>query len=175
MKPFIHKKTGNVYHVIRQVTNATNASAGQAMTLYTREGDYYVRSTEEFNQKFKEITLAAGDLVLANGGIVRVGSISENGTATLDNAIGHNKFLVDALLDPCRKIAVGATVRVRDGDSGKVISMYEGYTHHVILDTASGDIKVLPNQITAVLSYRHSEQDDSHVEQEAANETVHPY
>lgn len=49
----LHKKTGNVYEVLGEVINATNAQSGQKMFLYSRDGKYYVREVEEFGTKFE--------------------------------------------------------------------------------------------------------------------------
>ena len=58
-KKFKHLKTGNTYEMIRDdVKNCTNASDGQTMVLYKRDGFpdlIFVREKEEFYQKFEEI------------------------------------------------------------------------------------------------------------------------
>lgn len=49
----VNKKNENIYQVIGTVINATNANDGQKMVLYfCKEGNGYVRSLEEFKEKF---------------------------------------------------------------------------------------------------------------------------
>lgn len=55
-----NKKTGNVYVVLGQVTNATNAQDGQEMVLYARDEGWarsqkFVRDINEFTEKFEEV------------------------------------------------------------------------------------------------------------------------
>lgn len=52
---YVHTSTGNGYYVRSlEVTNATNAQDGQAMVLYQREGELYVRENQEFMERFKQ-------------------------------------------------------------------------------------------------------------------------
>lgn len=48
-------KTKMVYKVVEEVVNATNAQDGQKMVLYTRHGEYFVRETKEFHEKFTRV------------------------------------------------------------------------------------------------------------------------
>ena len=51
-----NKKTGEIYELLDHALNATNGHAGQAMTIYAKEGNYdtvYVRESKEFNEKFE--------------------------------------------------------------------------------------------------------------------------
>ena len=51
--PAVHKKTGNIYFILRHVTNCTNAQDGQEMILYmNKEGRLFVRDSDEFFEKF---------------------------------------------------------------------------------------------------------------------------
>lgn len=49
----VNKKNNNTYNVMGIVINATNANDGQKMVLYfCKDGNGYVRSVEEFKEKF---------------------------------------------------------------------------------------------------------------------------
>ncbi|MGL4452418.1 MAG: hypothetical protein ACRCTZ_14695 [Sarcina sp.] len=49
-----NKKNKNDYRVVGKLINATNANDGQVMVLYfCKEGNAYVRSLEEFKEKFE--------------------------------------------------------------------------------------------------------------------------
>lgn len=53
MKTAVHNKTGNIYQVFdTEVIDCTNARDGQLMILYYREGKFFVREKQEFEQKF---------------------------------------------------------------------------------------------------------------------------
>jgi hypothetical protein len=58
---YLNNKTGNVYIVLDDdVTNVTNEQDGQRMYLYCPQNNpkkLYVRSEEEFHEKFQEIQL----------------------------------------------------------------------------------------------------------------------
>jgi len=49
---FIHKKTGNVYQVVGECLNCTNAQDGQEMVIYAKDGKTFVREKREFLEKF---------------------------------------------------------------------------------------------------------------------------
>lgn len=49
-----NKKNQNDYRVVGKLVNATNANDGQLMVLYVcKEGNVYVRSLDEFKEKFE--------------------------------------------------------------------------------------------------------------------------
>lgn len=53
---FVHKKTGNIYHVLSQgVIDATNLRDGNGVVLYGKDGQLFVRDSEEFHEKFEEL------------------------------------------------------------------------------------------------------------------------
>jgi hypothetical protein len=46
-------KNQHIYNVISlRIINATNAQDGQAMVLYERDGQFFVREKDEFYKKF---------------------------------------------------------------------------------------------------------------------------
>lgn len=47
-----HIKTGETYRVVGEATNCTNEQNGQLMVIYQKDGHLFVRSAEEFMQKF---------------------------------------------------------------------------------------------------------------------------
>ena len=50
----IHKKTGNKYHLLGELINATNAQDGQIMVLYRNDKHQkFVREKTEFWEKFE--------------------------------------------------------------------------------------------------------------------------
>ena len=52
-----HKKTGNIYQRFNDVViDCTNARDGQQMVLYYRDGKFFVRELQEFNEKFELVT-----------------------------------------------------------------------------------------------------------------------
>ncbi|XDD48585.1 hypothetical protein AB3N60_19285 (plasmid) [Leptospira sp. WS39.C2] len=59
MKLFRHKKTGNLYLVIEDVKNCTNANDGQRMFYYCEYGKEnplkFVREKSEFLEKFEPV------------------------------------------------------------------------------------------------------------------------
>lgn len=50
----VHNKTGNIYNIINvgKIVNCTNEQDGQEMILYYRDGKFFVREREEFEEKF---------------------------------------------------------------------------------------------------------------------------
>lgn len=50
-----HKKTGNIYKIVRAVTNATNNRDGEIMIEYTNGKEFFVREAREFFSKFEVI------------------------------------------------------------------------------------------------------------------------
>jgi hypothetical protein len=49
-----HIKTGNLYTVVREVINSTNANDGQVMIVYhNQDNQYFAREKEEFLSRFK--------------------------------------------------------------------------------------------------------------------------
>lgn len=55
-KPFVHKKTGNIYYVLfENVLDATNARPGNKVVLYSKDDLLFVRDAEEFFEKFEEV------------------------------------------------------------------------------------------------------------------------
>lgn len=49
----VHKKTGNHYYDLGEVTNCTNAVDGQRMRLYMNTNKHlFVRDVSEFHEKF---------------------------------------------------------------------------------------------------------------------------
>ena len=50
----IHKKTGNIYHIIGKIINATNNRDGEEMILYTDGKNVYSREINEFYEKFEK-------------------------------------------------------------------------------------------------------------------------
>lgn len=54
----VHMKTGNVYRVVGEAIDATNAHSSRPMVIYQRDGKTYVRCAEEFIEKFKAIAAA---------------------------------------------------------------------------------------------------------------------
>ncbi len=58
---FINKKNMNEYKFIKEVVNRTNAQDGQRMVLYEEpNGDWCVRETEEFGEKFSDTGVMGG-------------------------------------------------------------------------------------------------------------------
>lgn len=54
--PVIHNKTGNLYFLLQDVINATNAQDGQKMCLYVNtKGQMFVRERKEFFEKFTSV------------------------------------------------------------------------------------------------------------------------
>jgi hypothetical protein len=49
-----HLKTGNIYEVVGEAIDATNAHRGQEVVIYRRDGQTYVREKGEFWQKFEK-------------------------------------------------------------------------------------------------------------------------
>lgn len=48
-----HLKTGNIYDVVGEAIDATNARDGQVVVVYTRNGRLFVRDKAEFLAKFR--------------------------------------------------------------------------------------------------------------------------
>lgn len=54
LKTAIHKKTGNIYQVLdTEAIDCTNVRDGAAVVIYYRDGMFFVREREEFNEKFE--------------------------------------------------------------------------------------------------------------------------
>ena len=54
--PVIHKKTGNLYFVMANIINCTNAANDEAMVLYINtDGMIFCREKEEFWEKFEVV------------------------------------------------------------------------------------------------------------------------
>ena len=54
LKTAIHKKTGNIYQVLdTKAIDCTNVRDGVAVVIYYRDGMFFVREREEFNEKFE--------------------------------------------------------------------------------------------------------------------------
>lgn len=52
----VHLKTGNEYYVIkRDIIECTNGCEEKKYVLYYRDGKFFCREQEEFDQKFKEL------------------------------------------------------------------------------------------------------------------------
>lgn len=52
-KNAVHKKTGNIYHVIiEDAIDCTNERDGTHVVVYYRDGMFFVREKIEFEQKF---------------------------------------------------------------------------------------------------------------------------
>lgn len=49
----IHLKTGNIYQVIDEAINATNANDGEIVVIYKKDGQLFVREKKEFYEKFR--------------------------------------------------------------------------------------------------------------------------
>lgn len=49
-----HLKTGNVYQVIGEAVDATNAASNRAMVIYRGNGQTFVRCADEFVEKFED-------------------------------------------------------------------------------------------------------------------------
>lgn len=57
MYPMVHKKTGNIYFVISEVIDCTNASNDRPMILYVNtEGMLFCREKNEFFEKFTPVS-----------------------------------------------------------------------------------------------------------------------
>lgn len=65
MNIYKHNKTGNLYYVLTEAINCTNANDGEEMVVYKRlDGDdekvktmTFVRNKDEFNKKFTPTTV----------------------------------------------------------------------------------------------------------------------
>lgn len=55
MNQYRNKKTGNVYFVLTEFINSTNAQAGQEMILFFDSTGIYGREKKEFFEKFEEL------------------------------------------------------------------------------------------------------------------------
>ena len=56
MYPMVHKKTGNVYFVVAEIIDCTNASNDRPMILYVNtEGMLFCREKNEFFEKFMSV------------------------------------------------------------------------------------------------------------------------
>lgn len=52
----VHLKTGNEYFVVqRDIIECTNGREEKKYVLYYRDGKFFCREQEEFDQKFKEL------------------------------------------------------------------------------------------------------------------------
>ena len=53
---FLHKKTGNIYNYLGEVTDCTNKNGGEVLcVLYERNGKLFIREKNEFFEKFEEV------------------------------------------------------------------------------------------------------------------------
>lgn len=51
-----HIKTGNIYYVLKRgIIECTNGREEKKYVLYYRDGKFFCREQEEFDQKFKEL------------------------------------------------------------------------------------------------------------------------
>jgi hypothetical protein len=53
---WLHKKTGNLYRIVDEAVDATNARSGTRVVVYTRDDGTpgtYVRDLQEFLEKFE--------------------------------------------------------------------------------------------------------------------------
>lgn len=48
-----HIKTGNIYEVIGEAINATNANDGEIVVIYKKDTKIFVREKKEFYEKFQ--------------------------------------------------------------------------------------------------------------------------
>lgn len=49
----IHLKTGNIYELVGEAINATNANDGEIVVIYKKDGQLFVREKTEFYEKFR--------------------------------------------------------------------------------------------------------------------------
>ena len=57
-----HLKTGNLYRLIAEGRDCTNARDGEQVAIYCRDGEqhpFFVRELTEFHQKFQPLDQAA--------------------------------------------------------------------------------------------------------------------
>ena len=53
---FLHKKTGNIYNYLGEVTDCTNKNGGEVLcVLYERNGKLFIREKNEFFEKFEKV------------------------------------------------------------------------------------------------------------------------
>jgi hypothetical protein len=50
-----HIKTGNIYTVLGEATDATNSRSGHVVVIYARDGRIFVREVTEFAEKFEAV------------------------------------------------------------------------------------------------------------------------
>lgn len=56
MKRYVHLKTGNIYYKVFDALDCTNTRTDTDAVVYCNEdGMVFVRETQEFNEKFKEV------------------------------------------------------------------------------------------------------------------------
>lgn len=54
--PVTHKKTGNRYYMLkRDIIECTNGREEKKYVLYYRDGEFFCREQNEFNQKFESV------------------------------------------------------------------------------------------------------------------------
>lgn len=49
----VHLKTGNIYELVGEAINATNANDGEIVVIYRKDSQMFVREKKEFYEKFQ--------------------------------------------------------------------------------------------------------------------------